>query len=386
MRFHIVALPHTQTNKIHTACAFTMKILHFCHMMKSLGHTVFHYGTEGSEVACDEHVQIISRSEQEGFFGKHDGNALYSADWSGKADYWKLTSDRAAAAINQRKQSRDFACFAFGNVQQALAEQISKDVLVVETGIGYNGTFAQYRVFESYAHMHKIWGAEGGFDPDGRNCDVVIPNFFDPTDYGFKARKGDYYLYLGRLIKRKGIQVAVETCKRIGAKLKIAGQGCLKTENLPGGGQRLYCADGEVYEGNIEYVGCAIGEQRANLYQNAIATFVPTLYLEPFGGVNVESQLAGTPAITSDFGAFPETVEHGKTGYCCRTLDQFVWAAKKAHTLDPFYIRERAIARYAMENVKWRYESYFKQLHDLWTAGWYTTHPTPDEHWLRGYA
>ena len=81
MRFHIVALPHTQTNKIHTACAFTMKILHFCHMMKSLGHrsstTEPRAARSGTPV---EHVQIISRSEQEGFFGKHDGNALYKDD------------------------------------------------------------------------------------------------------------------------------------------------------------------------------------------------------------------------------------------------------------------------------------------------------------------
>ena len=52
--------------------------------------------------------------------------------------------------------------------------------MVVEYGIGYNGTFAKYRVFESYAHMHKIWGAQGGFDPDGKFYDVVIPNYFEP--------------------------------------------------------------------------------------------------------------------------------------------------------------------------------------------------------------
>ena len=42
---------------------------------------------------------------------------------------------------------------------------VGGDVMTVEYGIGYNGTFAKYRVFESYAHMHKIWGAQGGYDP-----------------------------------------------------------------------------------------------------------------------------------------------------------------------------------------------------------------------------
>jgi hypothetical protein len=51
-------------------------------MMSSLGHEVYHYGVEGSEVqdCCAEDVTILSKTEQEGFFGKYDPNALYEVD------------------------------------------------------------------------------------------------------------------------------------------------------------------------------------------------------------------------------------------------------------------------------------------------------------------
>lgn len=351
-------------------------------MMHGLGHEVYHYGVEGSEVddCTTKHVQILSRKEQVGFFGEYVPGALYEVDWSGKAPYWKLTNDRAAAAINEHKRPGDFVCVIMGTLNEPLAKAVAP-ATVVEYGIGYNGTFAPYRVFESYAHMHKIWGAQGGFDPDGRFYDAVIPNYLNPADFPLCLEKDDYYLYLGRLIKRKGIHIAVETCKRLGVKLKIAGQGCAKVE-----GNRIYCTDGEVYEGsNLEYVGFAAGEKRARLYQKAIATFVPTTYIEPFGAVALESQMAGTPAITTDFGAFPETVEHGKTGFRCHTLNEFVWAAQNAPALNPFYIRERAVARYSMDVVRWQYQTYFERLADLWGKGWYAIHKDADEHWLRGY-
>lgn len=383
-RFHVVALPHTWTAMSHSACAFTMKILHFCEMMHSLGHEVFHYGVEGSQVAhcTTEHVEVMSKYEQEKFFGPYNPEALYEVDWSGRAPYWAMINDRSAAEINKRKQPGDIVCVIMGTLNLPLARAVGNDVFVVEYGIGYNGTFANYRVFESYAHMHKIWGAQGGYDPDGRFYDAVVPNYLNPNDYPFQRDKQDYYLYLGRLIKRKGIHIAVATCKRLGVKLKIAGQGCVKVE-----GNKIFCSDGEVYEGdNLEYVGFATGDKRAALYQNAIATFVPTTYIEPFGAVAIESQMAGTPAITTDFGAFPETVEHGKTGFRCHTLDQFAWAAQHAHELDPWYTHCRAVENYSMERVRYRYQEYFEMLADLRGEGWYHINPDRREmNWLRMY-
>lgn len=37
-------------------------------------------------------------------------------------------------------------------------------------------------------------------------------------------KKKNYFLYIGRLIPRKGVDIAVEATKAAGVKLKIAGQ------------------------------------------------------------------------------------------------------------------------------------------------------------------
>ena len=77
MRFHVVALPHTQTNKSHSACAFTMKVLHFCQMMAASATRSSTTGPRGARSRVLRRRRAYPlQAEQEGFFGKYDGNAF----------------------------------------------------------------------------------------------------------------------------------------------------------------------------------------------------------------------------------------------------------------------------------------------------------------------
>jgi glycosyltransferase involved in cell wall biosynthesis len=120
---------------------------------------------------------------------------------------------------------------------------------------------------------------------------------------------------------------------------------------------------------------------------NARALFVASYYLEPFGGVNVEAQLCGTPVITTDWGAFPETVLHGVTGYRCRVFNDFVWAAENVGSLKPDVIRKWAAGNYGMERISKMYDEYFSRLYELKTNkdGWYAVHDRMNLDWLVKY-
>lgn len=382
-RFHVVALPHLATHRRNVACAYTMKVLNFCKMMTSLGHHVIHYGCEGSEVECTEHVNIITPAEQDEILGAYDHKTQLPNHLPFDPEHkaWQLCNARAIAEIVMRKQPRDFVGIIAGRCQKMIADNVGTDVMPVEYGVGYGGVFSPYCVYESYAHQAKCL-ARTSDDPDGRWYDAVIPNYYDPADFPFfdKPSALPYVAFVGRLINRKGLLAATQAADAAGIPLKIAGQGAREYQPydvVSGRRARLVLSDGtEVLGDNFEYVGHVDIEQRAKLVGNARALLVPTSYLEPFGGVNVEAQMYGTPVITTDWGAFPETVEHGRTGYRCRTLDHFVYALKNVDQLDRRYIYERAHKTWSLYRVRTMYHEYFKGLQDLWTkSGWSTIHP-----------
>ena len=118
----------------------------------------------------------------------------------------------------------------------------------------------------------------------------------------------------------------------------------------------------------------------------AKAVLMPTYYLEPFGGVNVEAQLMGTPVITTDWGAFPETVLHGMTGYRCRSFEEFCWAVKNIDKIKPEKCREWAVKNYSCERIADMYEEYFARIDRLYNGGWYSENNERKElDWLSRY-
>lgn len=168
--------------------------------------------------------------------------------------------------------------------------------------------------------MHYTYGRIEQSD-NGRFFDAVIPNYFDLDDFHVCEEKEDYVLFIGRMIARKGPHIAARIAQECGMKIKMAGQGIKRVDD------NTYIADDISFSGDyIEYVGAVGVKERAELMAKAKAVIVPTTYLEPFGGVVVESLLSGTPAIVTDFGAFPELIQHGVNGYRFRTLGEGMWA------------------------------------------------------------
>ena len=133
----------------------------------------------------------------------------------------------------------------------------------------------------------------------------------------------------------------------------------------------LVVADEVRLEGDVRYVGPVDVAARAELLAGATALLVPTLYVEPFGGVAVEAMLSGTPAVTSDWGAFVETVEEGVTGFRFGTLAEAVAGVALAAQLEPAAVRARAIERYSLEAVAPEFLAWFARLATLRAGGWY---------------
>lgn len=353
---HLVGLPYSQTTSEWQQCAFTSKLMKFSKMMSAIGWPVIMYSGEHNDAVCDEHVTVVTDTDQAAWYGT-DATELIRADrFNGTDKPWVLTNAAAVQEIARRAQPRDIVCLSAGDCQRPIRDALP-NLLVVEYAVGYQGYFADNACFETYAWMHHLYG-RSGFS-GGRWGDAVIPTMFELDDFP-QSDPDDYLLFLGRLVHNgglnKGLDLACQIAAMAGRRLLVAGAGVDSWE--PG----KLVADGQTYVGeHLEYIG-VLGGDRGEVMAKAYGFLAPTTYIEPFGGAAVEAQLCGVPVIATDWGAFTETVEDGATGFRFGNLSEGATAVTMLGELDRDAIRARAQALYSFAAVAPQYERWFGRI------------------------
>lgn len=328
---HILSSPHSPVHIKNVTDPFSSAVIRFIKNLKELGWNCIHYGIQGCEVDCETIICLHNISQ--------------NADLN-RSQYNLI----AGQEIKKRKKSKDIVLCFYGWENKDAAEE-NKDLIIIEPSIGYDtkAVFAPYRVFVSYAQMHMYYGQQNMLmNPSW--TDAVIPNSFNPSDFIYNQNKKDYVLIFGRVISTKGIELAIKSTEISRDRLVIAGPGSLTAigyTSIPN---------------HVEVFGIADAEQRKLLMSNAKAILGPTHYVEPFGNMIVEGYLSGTPAITTDWGGFTETVIHGKTGFRCRDIESFVDALNNINSLKSIDCLDFAIDNYEERKCHLKFDRLFKKL------------------------
>jgi glycosyltransferase involved in cell wall biosynthesis len=182
------------------------------------------------------------------------------------------------------------------------------------------------------------------------------------------AARGLRVLFLSRLIREKGIYIAIDAfaaCRGAGGEpmsLHIAGSGpelAAARAYVEGKG-----VEGVVFEGDVA------GGRRAALLADCHVMLFPTFHGEGLPNSILEGMLFGLAIVTRPVAAIPEVVQHGVNGWLEASLDAAPFAGALRRLADDRALllrmaranREVAVRRFTPEVVKGRLRAIYSNL------------------------
>lgn len=132
-----------------------------------------------------------------------------------------------------------------------------------------------------------------------RDAEVIYPPV-ETSKFSISNAEKKYFLAGGRLVPYKRFDLVIQAFNRTGLPLVIFGDGPLFSEYV------------KMARPNIKFAGRVTDEEKARLYQDAIAFINPQE--EDFGITAVEAMASGRPVIAYRKGGALETVREGVSG------------------------------------------------------------------------
>ncbi len=187
-------------------------------------------------------------------------------------------------------------------------------------------TYKIYSVFQPI--LHKFWRKKDR--NAARKADMVATNsnevakrvkkfyginpkvLYPPVEMNYLkynpdySKREDWFVYIGRVEKYKGVELMIRACIKAKKKLKIAGKG----EYLDEAKNLVRELEGDEY---IKFLGYVEDSVKADLLFNSKGLIFPVKD-EDFGIVPIEANASGCPVLAYSGGGVLETVVDGSTG------------------------------------------------------------------------
>ncbi len=189
----------------------------------------------------------------------------------------------------------------------------------------------------------------------GKGRGYFVYNGINPKEYEFSEKKHGFLLFIGRLIREKGVLHAITIAEKTKKKLIIAGPIkdalLFKKEIAPRIRKNV----------NIHYVGAVDGKQKQYLLKHASCLLFPTIWEEPFGLVMIEAMACGTPVVALRNGSVPEILSRFPN-LICRNLSEMIRKVQAGKYPAPKELRHYVIQRFTTEKMTSDYLRLYSKL------------------------